>query len=188
MGYTNKTPNYKLPQFISTDVPSWTGDINEAFLNIDSAIFGVNENVGTSIQNALNGLTENILKAVHPVGSYFINENPTNPETLFPNTTWERVKDRFLLACGDKYTEAGQIGGEETVKLTVAEMPEHNHPIFLSGGAQGNPQDEPGVTWELHPENMYKYQGDDIIGVEGSALPHNNMPPYRTVYIWRRIA
>lgn len=38
MASTNKTPNYNLPQFISTDKPSWLGDINSAFLSIDTDI------------------------------------------------------------------------------------------------------------------------------------------------------
>lgn len=38
MGATNHTPNYNLPQFIGTDVPSWLTDINGAFSAIDTAI------------------------------------------------------------------------------------------------------------------------------------------------------
>ena len=41
MGHTNSTPNYNLPQFIGTDKPTFLGDINGAFLAIDSAIAGV---------------------------------------------------------------------------------------------------------------------------------------------------
>lgn len=36
MSSTNKTPNYQLPQFINTDVPSWLGDFNEAMSKIDT--------------------------------------------------------------------------------------------------------------------------------------------------------
>lgn len=38
MGHTNETVNYQLPQFIGTDKPSWLGDVNNAFLAIDTAI------------------------------------------------------------------------------------------------------------------------------------------------------
>lgn len=36
MSSTNKTPNYGLPQFINTDVPSWLGDFNDAMSKIDT--------------------------------------------------------------------------------------------------------------------------------------------------------
>lgn len=36
MSSTNTTPNYKLPQFINTDVPSWLGDFNDAMSKIDT--------------------------------------------------------------------------------------------------------------------------------------------------------
>lgn len=35
---TNKTTNYKLPQFVGTDKPTWLGDFNEAMADIDTAI------------------------------------------------------------------------------------------------------------------------------------------------------
>ena len=36
MSATNKTTNYELPQFISTDKPTWLTDVNGAFATIDS--------------------------------------------------------------------------------------------------------------------------------------------------------
>lgn len=38
MSATNHTPNYSLPQFIGTDVPTWLVDVNGAFSDIDTAI------------------------------------------------------------------------------------------------------------------------------------------------------
>lgn len=39
MASTNQTPHYNLPQFLSSDKPSWLGDINPAFLDIDTQLF-----------------------------------------------------------------------------------------------------------------------------------------------------
>jgi len=36
MSHTNSTTNYELPQFLGTDKPSWLGDINTAFADIDA--------------------------------------------------------------------------------------------------------------------------------------------------------
>lgn len=38
MSFTNKTPNYNLPQWLGTDKPSWLVDVNGAFSNIDTAV------------------------------------------------------------------------------------------------------------------------------------------------------
>ena len=38
MSHTNKTQNYELPQFIGTDKASWLGDLNPAFLAIDTGM------------------------------------------------------------------------------------------------------------------------------------------------------
>lgn len=38
MSATNHTPNYNLPQFIGTDVPTWLTDVNGAMSDIDTAI------------------------------------------------------------------------------------------------------------------------------------------------------
>lgn len=36
MAHTNETPNYRLPQFVDTDQPTWLGDFNGAMLSIDT--------------------------------------------------------------------------------------------------------------------------------------------------------
>lgn len=38
MSFTNKTPNYNLPQWLGTDKPAWLTDVNGAFSSIDTAI------------------------------------------------------------------------------------------------------------------------------------------------------
>lgn len=38
MSYTNKTPNYDLPQYIATDKPTYLGDFNQAMSTIDSTM------------------------------------------------------------------------------------------------------------------------------------------------------
>ena len=38
MAHTNETLNYKLPQFVDTDQPTWLGDFNGAMLSIDAGM------------------------------------------------------------------------------------------------------------------------------------------------------
>ena len=99
---------------------------------------GAAENVikaGTSNQLLYNDkeviLKENFLNLVYPVGSIYWSSNNTNPGTLFGGT-WTQIKDKFILAAGDSYTN-GATGGAATVTLSVSNMPSHSHSFTPSG-------------------------------------------------------
>lgn len=121
-----------------------------------------------------------ILAAAMPVGYIYISTASTNPKTLFGFGTWEQMKDRFLLAAGSKYT-AGSTGGAATHTLTVDEMPSHTHKLR-------------GESASVASGSSYaRFSGSgsaefSSIANTGGSLPHNNMPPYITVYVWKRTA
>lgn len=83
-----------------------------------------------TLQEVVELSVKTALLKTHPVGSLYCSMNDTSPETLFGGT-WERIKDVFLLAAGDKYT-AGAAGGEESVTLTASNMPDHSHSVSCS--------------------------------------------------------
>ncbi len=60
-----------------------------------------------------------------PVGSIYMNITNINPSTYFGGT-WERLKDKFLLAVGDTYKE-NTTGGSASVTLTTDQIPAHAH-------------------------------------------------------------
>ena len=100
------------------------------------------------------------------------------------NGTWEQIKDVFLLAAGDSYI-AGSTGGEATHTLTVNEMPKHSHNLPVDknyGEATTTERDRINLTSGIAYNNGY------ASNETGASQPHNNMPPYLTVYMWRRIA
>ena len=57
MSATNHTSHYSLPQFISSDIPTWLGDINSAFLTTDTQIFNASEAAGTAQADATTAKT-----------------------------------------------------------------------------------------------------------------------------------
>lgn len=136
----------------------------------------------------------NIVDLIYPVGSIYISVNSTNPANLFGGT-WEQIKDRFLLACGDTYKN-GETGGEATHTLTIKEMPNHNHAQItgLSGSqvlhfvsSSGNTFRQAAVitnTGNTHAD----YDGEASTSYTGGGQAHNNMPPYLAVFMWKRIA
>ena len=123
--------------------------------------------------------TINVLDMVYPVGSIYMSVNNVDPSTVIGGT-WEQIKDTFLLSAGDTYV-GGATGGEATHKLTTNEMPKHRHVqvVSYSSGSTG---------W------VNTWSGSNIAGTQqstgesGGDQPHNNMPPYLVVYMWKRTA
>ena len=107
--------------------------------------------------------------------------NNTSPSTLFGGG-WTRITGRFLLAADDSTYKNGSTGGEATHKLTVDEMPSHNHTWgWKSSAASGN------NTWNSAGSDKTG-SSSDVIGNTGGGKPHNNMPPYLAVFMWKRTA
>ena len=143
----------------------------------------------------LKNQIDDINDKLYPVGFIYLSVNDTNPST-FIGGTWERIKDRFLLAAGDTYA-AGRTGGEATHTLTVNEMPRHSHSITLFASEDGlggktlrdAEQGKPlAAKWG---ESLDLSSGKNIerhINLTGGGAAHNNMPPYLAVYMWVRTA
>lgn len=163
----------------------------------------------------------NIAGEAYPVGSIYMSVNSTNPNTLFGGS-WERLKDRFLLASGDTYSN-GSTGGSATVRLTQSQMPRHNHTtnahthyVSESGeyfvtsekngasntrvtySASGNryvdgmldnttPFHHRTATGSASPTTKYA-GGTGTSESASNGASHENMPPYLTVFMWKRIA
>lgn len=133
-----------------------------------------------------------LVNKLYPVGCIYQSTSSTSPAS-FLGGTWERIKDKFILAAGDTYA-AGKTGGEAGHALTVAEMPAHRHTgididnLYCFGWENGS---RTGVNFK----NFYggTYWGNNVqnrltSGYAGGSTAHNNMPPYLTAYIWKRIA
>ena len=117
---------------------------------------GAAENIikaGTSNQLLYNDkeviLKENFLNLVYPVGSIYWSSKNTNPGTLFGGT-WTQIKDKFILAAGDYYSN-GATGGAATVTLTVSNMPSHKHSFTPSGTVGSHTHTGPSHTHSFTP-------------------------------------
>lgn len=164
-------------------------------------------------------LKQMVLEIIYPVGSVYINaSDSTNPATLLGFGDWEafgagRVPVGVDTSDPD-FATVGKTDGEKTHKLTISEMPTHDHN---------------GATWAT--ENVAEWYGYDIDGScggggtnvsswqrgkdargaefsgsdwkrtwrysqshthdipdSGGGGAHNNLQPYVTVYMWKRTA
>lgn len=129
----------------------------------------------------------NILEAVYPIGSIYVSTIEISPAS-FIGGTWEKIEDKFLVGAG-AYFNAMDTGGEIEHTLTIDEMPRHNHTYnsrftvqsTVGTGTSGIPMNVP--AW-----GSYKTGDWFVIGHTGNSKPHNNLPPYYAVYIYRRTA
>lgn len=54
MSFTNKTPNYELPQYVAEDKPTYLGDFNEAMGKIDTNMKNIDNKAISSVTTAEN--------------------------------------------------------------------------------------------------------------------------------------
>lgn len=139
---------------------------------------------------------------IYPVGSIYMSVNQANPELLFGGT-WEKIEDRFLLAAGSKYA-SGSVGGEESHSLTIEEQPKLTGYIQFRQAGEFNILDSftnvnncfeyidhGGNKWgnRMATEaNNNDWNKNALVTYNngGKNMAHNNMPPYLTVYMWKR--
>lgn len=208
------TPTYTLINF-GKDGKSLTffgqdgNNANRLTVNGDLAINSVKENTSstkmlvnggnTVMYRDWNKLVNSIKSAMYPVGSVYITYNNVNPGT-FLGGTWERFgQGRTLVGEGtgnDGSTSmsftANSTDGEYKHKLTVDEMPNHKHAVYIQN-TTSNPQVN-APKWTVALPNSWKQYASDTklfgpsTGNVGGDASHNNIQPYITVYFWRRTA
>ncbi len=140
-----------------------------------------------------------------------------NPNIVFGmENNWEKIDGGYTLVSANStstdtdFNASGKIGGEKNHKLLSEELPKHGHKL-ASTGIYGNgyyrsranatdsetEYDPSQVMSVLEIPTVTKtistyptaFTGSDVMGDWDSKteVPHNNMPPYMTVYMWKRI-
>lgn len=85
------------------------------------------------------------------------------------------LRGMFVLGASDTHP-MGETGGSEKVRLTVEQMPSHDHSyVKQTSGAQIS--NGTGAKFELAGNSTI----DRITSSTGSGQSHNNMPPYYTL-------
>ncbi len=137
-----------------------------------------------------------LFNKIYPVGSVYMNwTDNTNPGTLFGVGNWELFsKGRMLVGYDEtntKFDATGKTGGLEEVALSVGQMPER------LGSFETVRANIPFANGVFTRSNNNRGSGNTQAGGDtgttvdfdngGNNEPHPNLPPYFTVYIWRRM-
>lgn len=134
-------------------------DLNKGVNSMEKEMNSVLSAAGISPSESTNNqLLTSIMKVIHPVGSiYWTSKAPNDggdPNSLFGGV-WVQIKDKFILAAGDTYSN-GATGGAATVTLTDQEMPGHTHSCTPSGTISGGAYSFTGTA-------QSSYAGDFLI-------------------------
>ena len=198
----NKVVNSELGKKLSLSGGTMTGALTTKGIKLTS---GTDYGATLPSNPATNQLffqtagTNFVLDNVYPIGSIYMNVNSTNPGTLFGGT-WEQIQGRFLLGMSSSYP-AGSQGGEASHTLTTAEMPIHGHNPANEAGYSGfitnskkafsiGDMGSQSGSGRYYPyaSAAFDISRNTMTGTTGGGNPHNNMPPYLSIYIWKRTA
>ena len=157
--------------------------INNVNYEVHDGIYTGGTDLNAQTFNTMQNNIEQAINSIYPVGSIIIRDD-TEDMSNFLGFTWEKVfAGRVLVGLDTSQTEfntIGKTGGEKTHKLTINEMPSHNHPGgFKYTNGTG--------------DYVRMYLGSDGTAVNnegktGGDQPHNNLQPYQVVAYWKRIA
>ena len=155
--------------------------------------------VETTIRNdaetnfKLTKLFKLISDAMYPVGSVYISVNNTSPAILFGGT-WVQLEDTFLLAAGSIYSADATKDANDNEIVTAqhgsadAVVVEHSHTAGKYDGYEiANTGFQTGNRQGMFPDTSSTSASTRIqTNSTGESGLGKNMPPYITVYMWRR--
>ena len=151
----------------------------------------------------LDGLTTTINNAVlegkkslYPVNSIYLSMDSTNPNTLFRFGTWQLIAQGRTLVGVDTsdndFKTVNKTGGSKTHTNTIEELVPHKHKSMTLGIGNGGYKVE-GIAGAGQVGTETNYIGETTTvsldeAKSARAQAFSIMPPYVTVYIWKRTA
>lgn len=170
----------------------------EEFTDLDSSSGICVKTLNNSLESpgwiSLQNFEKYLLNKIYPIGSIYISTQNISPETILGGT-WETFgQGRTLIGVDTNDSDFNMSlkeGGEKTHVLTLPETPVHSHNLLSSDGVAQTCRDLNTTSTVSRVIYSTSTGVDSSIGrmssVGGNGA-HNNLPPYITVYMFRRLA
>jgi len=164
----------------TSDYPtaSHINDLQNAIITVQTKV-GID---GSADTNSLDYKITDLWKTIYPVGAVYFSYVSTDPGTLFGGTWSAITGGKFIVTYDSTDTDfnaAGDTGGAKTHTLTTNEMPAHTH--------YGNSKSGAGVSiFEAATDYTAAPISQRLTSSTGGGATHNNLPPFFTLYAWRR--
>lgn len=198
-----------------TNIDNNLKKINSLKGDIDH-VQGYCEIIDRAVQENNEKLEEsNLLKVmmnyIVPIGTVITNSKSSfNPNTIYPGTSWTRIKGRVIVGLDENDTDfnsSGKTGGYKSFNnshnhstqnctLTINQIPSHSHEMVSTSGRN--------VGISLQPFQMTTQNTSlvdpNVCRATGGGQPHNHgyttssqgtqslLQPYITKYVWERTA
>lgn len=157
-------------------------------INFQNDVTKVNADTFNTFQNnindAINLMKIETLKAENPIGHIRMETTDVNPATYLGFGTWVlwgagKVPVGVDTADTD-FSTVEKTGGEKTHTLTISEMPKHRHAT-----SYGDTEGGDGSGYRYSNTTGTSTQ---IVQEAGGSQAHNNLQPYITCYMWKRVS
>lgn len=139
---------------------------------------------------------------IYPIGAIYISTSSKNPEVLFGGK-WEQIKDKFLLTAGDTYTAGGTGGSSIHSHQYGFQYGGYYRHVALEGNSNAgllnyNSNNGFSVTGPGISQGSMSAPTQTTTAYEDKSFSHyrivantsytSTLPPYLTVYAWKRVA
>lgn len=138
-----------------------------------------------------DSLATAVFERIYPIGSlYFNGTSSANPYFLLGFGTWVSYASGKAIVGRDanevEFNTVGKTGGTKEHKLSVEEMPLHDHRIDRWG--EGSNYVVSSTKLVGAAQNGVGYSGQAYTRPTGGNKAHNNLQPYIVVQVWIRTA
>lgn len=151
-------------------------------------LLSLTENISTEMINILieNKILEDNKKKYY-IGKIIMDTENINPSTYLGFGIWEywgtgRVPVGVDVNDTD-FNTSEKTGGEKTHTLTVEEMPAHIHEIYLDNQSGGY-----DYSVSAGVKTASGWSSATPVKSIGGNQEHNNIQPYITCYMWKRVS
>lgn len=152
------------------------------------------------LQSQINSMKQTILETIYPVGSIYMSfAEIGSPEKILGFGTWELIKDKFLLAAYTIAPEANMTGGNRAHQHNLDAGKDRCTAIAQLDFGRVNMlfnKTSNGVYFSptesiAHSQTSIPSSGDprsQAIALSGKTGEEDNLPPYVSIYMWKRTA
>lgn len=138
-----------------------------------------------NIEKAINEAMLAVKKAENPIGHIRMETTDVNPANYLGFGTWVLWGSGKVPvgvdASDTDFSTVEKTGGEKTHTLTTNEIPKHKHGIAVRNNSAIG-------LYETKATNSTGDVGSAYTQEAGGGQAHNNLQPYITCYMWKRVS
>lgn len=151
-----------------------------------------NQTIGAAVEDLRDKIDYLVLNKMWPVGSIYMSANDANPGAIIGGTWTKWGQGRVpvgVKTSDNNFNAVEKTGGESAHTLTVSEIPSHSHKQIYGTIYDPNGLTESDSRFGTHAApSVMPDVVPSLTSSAGGGSAHNNLQPYITCYMWKRMA